>query len=593
MLAASLPAQETDLYERGKELYRDSRYLEAQEVLERFHAREPQNIKADDALWYLGRVYRELGLTDKAITAFKTVMADESSNRRTESLYDLSRTWDLLDKEELVLEYADMLVGGDPGDTYINRTIPIVLKSYYVVGLRTRTDRFGAAAREIWLEGLGFSRNVFSAELDEKTRGDILEYRVKYEIKLAETSRTEPERQAALAQADKHLAEYLGSVQDQPETAAKLEADLADARLNRGSFDYSFYAGGGYDSLQGGAGFLTELKLSGGLPIGYLTFLEWRLDYQHDPFTRKTFNFPVDETGDERMISTSDDISATLGLEWGSKYYFRQNLSLTGDLRIAEDTGDDSQGVSLNYDFDLISGDNVRIGMDNSLSFSRYPDYVNGSNTIDNYKIGVSPYYLLFLAKESYLEFDYKFYWKSYLDAHYDTASGGTDPDNRQYLSNALSVEWGRDFKSGISTSAGVGIEFLKSLNYDLLVSGNPANRFIADYYDYLENGVHADISYGNKQIRTKLDGKLAVRSYFNYEARDDTQTFIDEKRLDTSIDLGWKNRLILMDDKQWGRLSLALDLYLDQAVSNHTYETTYATNYTDWGVLIGLEWED
>jgi Tetratricopeptide repeat len=593
LLAVSLPAQETDLYERGKELYRDARYSEAREALETFRARDPQDVKADDALWYLGRVYRELGLTDEAIAAFKTVMADEGSNRRTEALYDLSRTWDMLDREELVLEYAGMLLDSDPADSYINRTIPVVLKSYYLVGLRTRTDRFGAAAREIWLEGLAFSRDVFAAELDEKTRGDILEYRVKYEVKLAETSSTDRERQAALTRAEANLAEYLSTVQDQPETAEKLKADLADARTDRGSFDYSLYAGGGYNGLLDGAGVLTELKLSGALPLGYLTFLEWKLKYQHDPFTRKTFNFPAAETGDERMISSSDDLSATLGLEWGSKYFFRQNLSLTGDLRMAEDAGDDSQGVSLDYDFDLISGNRARIGMDNSLSFSCYPDYVNGSNTIDNYKLAVSPYYRLFLEKESYLKFDYEFYWKSYLDAHYDTASGGTDPDNRQYLSNALSLEWGRDFKSGISTSAGVSTEFLKSLNYDLLVSGNPADRFITDYYDYLENGAYADIAYRNKLLRTQLDGRLAVRNYLNYEARDNTRTFIDEKRLDTSVDLGWKNRLILMDDDQRGRLSLVLDLYLDKALSNHTYEATYATNYTDWGVLIGLEWED
>ena len=589
----TLYSQDTNLYEKGRTEYRSGAYADAAATLEAFRAAEPGSNKVDDALWYLGRVYRALGRITEAVAAFETVIADEGSNRATEALYDLMRLFDGEDREAEAIGFTREILAGDPTDEEVNKALKILLKSYFLHGLRTRGDGLGREAIGLWRDGIAVTDEALGDGRPDTVQAEILGYRIKFEIRLAQTVGDPVERGAAIEGAQAALLMLEGIAASDPEERAEFATDIAAVVTDDGDFDYSLFTAAGYNGLLAEAGVLAELDLAGSIPIGFLTFLEWDIGYQHDPFSLKTFNFPADETGDERMIRTTNEFSGGLALSWGSKYLFRQKFGLNGTVRLAEDDGDYHYGGDLEYDFDYSLNNAAVIGLDSSLALSIYPDYANDTRKIDNYKLTLSPYYRRILGNDHYLEFDYAVYWKNYLDARYDTAAGGIDPDNRSYLSNALAVEWGRDFTGGISLALGGESEYLKSFNYDLIVPGVPADRFIEDYYDYVRNTLSVEIVYRDDLIRSSLDGSAGLRTFLNYEARDENQVFMNEKRIDTSFDIFWENRLVLMEDEIWGRLSFAFDAYLNRAISNHGYEAFYEVDYTDWGVMIGFEWED
>ena len=586
-------SQTADLYQQGQDQYRAAEYEKARNSFETFIANQEESVKADDAVWYLGRIYRNTGLTEKSIHAFTSVLADETSNRRTEALYDLLKMYDALDREEEISGIAVPVIFSLEPDKYFNKAVPVLLKGYFLAGLRLKGDRLGIPAERTWQNGLEVADRLLEMAVSDEAAVSIFEYRIKFALRIGELRRDPSTSIKYFAMAETFLEMLKRDYPDAVDAAFKLESDIIDARLVQGSLDYSVYAGGGYDALLAGPGGIFDLSLSGSLPLGFSTSFDWDGNYSHDPFSLKTFNFPVEQAGDERLVQTEDSFDASVGISWGSKYFLEQSISLKSGMVLAEDAGDSNYSGRFRHELDMNISDTSRIGTDTSLSAVIYPDYDNAGNKIDYAKFSFSPYFRKQMSRSLYLDLDYSFFWKYYFDAHFDTRTGATDPDTRQYLSNGLAAELGGDILPGLSASLKMETEYLKSYNYDLLVSGLPADQFIADYFDYLRYGIATGISYKKDRIRTGVNAQIGLRTFLNYPVRDELQNFTGDTRQDTLLEIDWENRYVLVDSDAAGRVSLVLDFFLKQSDSNHTYEEFYATNYSNWGVILGVEWKD
>ncbi len=591
----SLPlfSQQDDLYRTGQEQYRNDEFDGARQSLEQFRDEQALSAKADDALWYLGRIYWKLNLFGESEAAFLTVLKDETSNRRTESLSDLLKLYDHLDREDDIPDAAVPLIFSLKPDNYFNRAIPVLMKGYLLAGVHARSGGFGSAAEDVWTAGIDTADTLLAMELDEDTIETLMEYRVKFAVRLAGLGKTAGNVEEWLAKAEEYLAEMQNSFPGSYEKSAALEQDIAEVSAGKTKFNYAFAAAGAYNSYASTPSWELDLKLSGSLPISPLMYFDWDGRYIHDPFAFKTFNFPADETGNTRLIQAEESLSASAGIRWGSKYYMEQSISLEGDLSLAEDDGDTNYKGKIRHQLDANISRFARIGTDTYISLVTYPDYINAGNTIDYAKANFSPYYYYQLTPDSWLKIDYTVFWKYYLDAHFDTAAGGTDPGTRQYLSNAFDLELGSEVLPGLDVSLGAGVEYLKTFNYDYLVSGTPADQFVADYFDYMSYQLKADTSYKKGSLRSGIGLILDLRNFINYPARDELQAFTGETRQDTGFEASWDNLIILADSDTRGRFSLLFDLSYRQSVSNHTYEDFYATNYSFWGMSVGFRWED
>ncbi len=593
ILALPLFSQQSDLYRTGQEQYRNSEYEQARLTFEQFRNEQALSVKDDDALWYLGRIYWKLDLFTESENAFLSVLKDEKSNRRTEALSDLLRLYDHLDREAEIPATAVPLIFTLKPDNYFNRAVQVLMKGYLLSGVRARAGGFGIVAETVWASGIETADKLLKIELDGETVETLLEYRVKFAVRLAGLGKSPGNVQARIGEARNYLDELKAAFPDSFEAMAVLEQDILAVSDKPSDFNYSYIAAGGYNTYESMPGWLLDLKLSGSLPLGNLLSFDWSGRYSRDPFSFKTFNFPADETGDSRLVQKENRVSASAGIRWGARYYTEQSLSLEGDLSLAEDSGDTFYKGKIRHKLDVNIGSKTRIGADSYVSLVVYPDYINAGNTIDYTKVNFSPYFYYQLSPDSWLNLDYTVFWKYYLDAHFDTVSGGTDPDTRQYLSNALNLELGREFLPGFDASLAAGLEYLKTFNYDYLVSGIPADQFVADYFDYVSYQFKADTSLKKGPLRSGLSANLDLRYFINYPARDELQVFTGETRRDTSFKASWDNLFVLMDSDTAGRFSLLFDLSYRQSVSNHTYEDYYATNYSYWGMSVGIKWED
>jgi hypothetical protein len=93
--------------------------------------------------------------------------------------------------------------------------------------------------------------------------------------------------------------------------------------------------------------------------------------------------------------------------------------------------------------------------------------------------------------------------------------------------------------------------------------------------------------------VATELEVEFGLRNFLNYEARNSDRDFTGEKRVDTNIAVSSESEYEIFDRDDWGKLSAVLELVWEQRQSNHTYETTYVTNYSNWHAVLGLEWKD
>lgn len=582
-----------ELYTSAQEFYRDGPNELAIERFTEFIAKYPNSNKVDDSKWYLGRLNKRIGNIKAAEEYFREVLATTGSNRNTEAFYDLGKILDNDDREDEILLLTADIYPDFASDSYALRSLETVFKSYYLVGLRYKTKKLGAIARNYWIQGLELADSYDTAQLDSEYAEVIERRRILFLLYLADISPDEVVFNNYINLAETGITKYESDYSAMTDNILGFNNKLEDVKTAKRKFNYNLKLAGLYNGMVTKPGFFADLNIGLGKELNRNIYLKWGAGYTHNSFDFKTFNFDPGKTGEEQYFEWTEKISTDISLLFGSKYFFSQTWKLNADITFAEDQGDYNYGTDLYWDLAWSLPNKGILNLNNTVSLSFFPDYTNAGRELNNINLQTNPAYTFVFTPDVNFTLGYLLGYKYYFNAHYDTLAGGADPDSRSYLTNEAQAYLEFSPVKPLTFGLGYNFTFLKSFNYDLLVYGNPANQFVEDYFDYLLHKIELGIGLKSGRYSGDLSVGVGIRNFLNYPARDNTKTFIDEFRKDINVTGSINNSFELIDNKKFGKLSLILDAIVDYSLSNHEYETTYKTNYLNWQILLGVEWKD
>lgn len=570
------------LYEAGLKNYKQKQNEIALEQLIEFHNQNPENIKADDALWYIGRLYERLDRVDEAEAAFREILKIQDSNRLSEAAYDLSQ---ILFSRKNYLEITELLsplMGLEKPDSYEIRSINILGDTFYSLGRMARTEYRDKAASIYFIQATEIYQKLLGFQEDE---GDLS--RTFYS--LGKSCRRLATLDLSKTYYDEYFRKGIDALQESGSPQAlHLLADLEKSR--KAALDITAGAMTGFDNITQSAGLDISVDIGMTIPLGFKKELLLGFSYNHDDFSFKTFNFDPIKTGDARLIQSTDKISADLALDTGSSRSFLNTLRLDADLKLAEDLGDNYYALKLSEDGLIRINQKWKTGWDSDFSWKVFPDYLVGGHKIDSVQGDLKPFVQWYFADKSDLTLTYGFNFKQYLDAKYDTSVMGVDSTkDRQYITNSLELDF--DTKLGDLIDTGISYEllYLESNNYDVWIS----SVFIEDYNDYLQHTIKGSVDFQwTDRLRTDFDGSLEIRNYTNYIAQNSAGVFLtgNEKREDLTLSADAELGFILRESPAGMSAELIGQFWWDKSISNMEDEGSFDTNSEFFGGLLGVE---
>lgn len=384
--------------------------------------------------------------------------------------------------------------------------------------------------------------------------------------------------------------------------AAKRKAQ----RKAKAPFATGYHAGafGGGFMQDGHLGLLLNAGANETLTLGPER-LRLGLEYQYDPFTTKTFNFPEeDQTPDESRLAQGLhelDVRA----EWQSRWsrWLQSSLNLSGDVWLPEARTD--RRWSLRSDAELHVGKTRGPYVEPSAAwfFKKYPEYHVADRRIDQQggeaalEAGYewAPFTRAAVGVEAELT--------DYLDARYDElAADGSllrASEDKTYLSTrpyaSLAIAPVKPLRLSLTYSH----EWNDSTHYTRRVPahdelGNDVVKVIPEYYDYARDrlDVKAKWTPGEKlSLSTFAEGWL--RDFDTYEARDADNVWTGQLRHDQSLELGSEISVHLLDvDTFKIQNALYATGFASHLLrrSNMRREVSLATNFDLTRVFVGLE---
>lgn len=574
--------QDEATYSLGELLYFERRNEEAFEVLTEFRQSFPNDIKADDALWRIGRLHMRFDQDLEAEQAFLDILALPKTNRAEEATYDLGRLMYARDDFEEVIALFRPLYNVAGLDLYERRSVKLAAKAHYALGLRAQSDYRDAVATEHFTAAAEWYEHLLTEEEDATERAEVslgLGKSYDHLLDLARDSKSAA-RHAALAESAL-LTAATGVVGNDLADAESRLNDIANAQAV--SFRADIDALGGIENLAVSLGATVDAKAAVIVPLGFQQELRAEVSYDHDSFAVKTFNFAPTKTGTARMIEWTETLAAELGWRAGSSRSFRNDLIIGGSVRWAEDLGDNRYIASADDALRWRFAPEWRLDWDNSAKLTVYPDYLSGTNKIDSVGATSRPEVSFYGLDPITVSIAYEFDLKQYLQS---TWGGSTL--NRQYLTNSAAIEAKGAFGLFRPTLS-YEISLLESNNYDLTVGGLPTSQFVLDYWDNLTHDIALDADFRwTPHLRTQIGGDLVVRSFLNYPARDVTKTFTGELRQDVSLGIDAEISYIFWEGAGT-TASAVMTGWWDHETSNMLYESTFETNYDSFGGLLGV----
>ncbi len=582
VLTSAFSLEGIALYEKALENYKQKQNEIALEQLLEFRTNNSESRKEDDALWYIGRLYERLDRVTDAELAFREVLEIQDSNRLAEAAYDLGQ---ILYSRKDYLKITDLLsplMELEQPDSYEIRSLEILGDSFYSLGRSKRSEYLDKMAVEFFILSAEVYEHLLSFQEDEKDRSDTFyslgkSYRRLSTLGLDETYYYEYYEKALEALKKSELPR-----------AAVLVLDLENSRKLNLELDAAVL--GGLDNITTSFGADLSLDALLTFPLGFNKELSFGLNYGHDDFSFKTFNFDPLITDDTRLIQSTDKISMDISFDAGSSRGFLYTLRLDGDYRLAEDSGDDYYGLKLSNDFLWRINSGWKTGMDTELGWKVFPDYLVGGHEIDSVQGDVNPFLQWYFSDNSDLTLTYGLNIKQYLEAKYDTSVIGVpSTKDRQYITNSIELDFNSKIGKIIDTSLSYELLYLESNNYDIWIS----SVYMADYYDYLQHKVKgsADFQWSDK-FRTDFDGSFEMRNFTNYIAQDSAGVFLsgDEKRRDLTFSLDAEFGFVFWSSPSGAEAELIGQFWWDKSISNMEDEVSFDTNSDFFGGLLGVE---
>ncbi len=329
------------------------------------------------------------------------------------------------------------------------------------------------------------------------------------------------------------------------------------------------------------------------------------LDYQYDPFTTKTFNFPEEDQAPALRRLAQGLHELDLGIDWQGRWssWVRSELDVSGDAWFPDNPED--RRWSLRSDARLRVGRTRGVYAEPSaaLFFKKYPGYLVAGRRIDQegakgaleagYQWG--PFTDVALGYE--LEFT------DYLDARYDRLDSDAvvvrAEESKDYLSQIWSASAGLLVAPPLRLSLRYEHELNDSKHYDRRIAalddlGNPLAKFLPDYYDYARDRATFKARFLPSE-QFSMSGLIEgwLRDFSSYEARDESNVWTGDLRHDSSLEFGLEVALGLLEGEQWGLghglFMTAFGSHLRRR-SNMRREVSLATNFDVTRAFLGLE---
>lgn len=591
IFSTSLIAVDRSAYNDALELYKSDRNEDSLALFRRFIEQYPESVKADDARWYMGRILRKLDRDDEAIIEFREVLKDKDSNRYEEAAYDLGKLYYYRRDYPQVLTIFSFIDEITELNSYHLRGLELRSRAYYRLAFKEKMNYRDEKSRELFKSSLkGYE--IIESQADDpsdlsRTRFSMAKIYNYLADMTYESDQYDEYRNEALRYARSSLPHIDADDKDRAES---LIQEIEDSESV--TFAFGLEAMAGIDNLSEGT-FGAEAGGSGSVlfPSSGTNIFELEASYKHNSFDFITSNFDPLKTGDARMVQWAELVG--LGLDWrtGARRQFYNKLGIYARYQFAEDNRDNYFQAGLSEYGSLRFDRKWRLLWNGDFHWETFPNYQNSGRKLDAVEFSFEPELRLYAAEWLEVSLLYGFGLKPYIDSKYDTADAAVPSDlNKMNMSNSGS--FALDFSPGKVYKAEAVYEFTysKTFNYDYWVTGQPADRYVEGYYDYISHKISLDnrLRAGDR-FELNLDGSLKFTNFLNYPSRDETRTFTDENRSDISLNLDAEASYMIYETKGGTELEAILSGWWDYKVSTMKYNTTFDTNYSFAGVLLGL----
>jgi len=596
--AVAAIAQQNDeaLYAGGLGSYQANAYDDAERLFQELRTRYPDSRRADDAAYYLGRLYARKDRVQEAESALRTAVATPDGNRRVEAAYELGRILSRRRDYQAAVQLLDPLKKSADLDHEDENLSLLLAKTHYNVGIIAKKEHRDDEARAEMESAVAVYQVVADKPVRERSAGEALAGLGKAHAKLLDLARAPEEQQKHRDAAVDALTRALASADEKD--AGELRALLDQVRGRRKpKLGARLLATSGSDALVMTPGFRAALEGSLDLPLADAHRLEIDAAFEHDDFTPKTFNFVGSETGmqTEVVYQRTDQLSGRIAWRAGDRQRLLSHLALSADALFAESDTDNSWGLELSEEVGLWLAPGWRAVLGASGALSKYPNYPAdplGSHELDSVLLHAAPELQWIPVAPLRVGLQYSYELKQYLDAKYGVAAdeNSTATGNKQYQTHtaelALKAKLG-EWRPSLAYT----FTFNKTYNYDVWVSTPGPNRFVEDYFDYIEHGFAAGLVFQTDRLRIEGDAGIAFRNFSNYPARDENRVFTGDLRQDVRVTAALKAGYVLWERGRNGfaDASMFLEAAWEQADSNMLYEASFDASNSSATVFAGI----
>lgn len=591
VLSTAISAEDRTDYNDALTLYKSDRDEDSLVLFGKYVEQFPDSSKADDARWYMGRILRNLDRDDEAIVQFEEVLKDEESNRFEEAAFDLGKIYYYRREYPKVLALLRFVDDLSELNSYHLKGLELRSRTYYRLAFHEKLNYRDDQSRENFEEALRGYETLEDLIADRSDLSRIRFTMAKIFNHLAdmtyEPDRYDEYRQKTLQYARSALAHTDADDEDRVESLIR---EIEDSEAI--AFDYELEALAGFDNLSADT-YGAAVKESGSIlfPMAGTNSFELEAFHKHDSFDFVSSNFESQKSGDHRMVQWTELVG--LGLDWrtGARRRFYNKLGLDFRYQFAEDDRDNYFQAGLSeygsYRFDK----EWRLLWTGDWQWKAYPRYKSSGRKLDAFDFSFEPQLRCYAADWIEVSLLYGFGLKPYVDSKYDTPDPDVPSDsNKMKMSNSGSLVLGVTPSRLYRVEASYKFTHSKTFHYDYWVRGEPSDRYVEGYYDYVSHRISLDNRLrGGDRFEFNLGGSLSFINFLNYPSRDESRTFTGEKRRDVALGIDAEASYLFHTTKGGVELEALLSGWWDYKVSTMKYNTTFDTNYTFFGLMLGI----
>jgi hypothetical protein len=576
--------------------YKADQLDSALKLFEAFRVDFPDDPKADDALWFIGRIYVKVGKPTEAEGAFQQLLKlPFRSNRYTEATYDLARvrvSQGMTEDAIALLESVKRTKSLSSEDRRVLRLLAELEADRAGAWRRAYRDADAAAG---WQRAIAIYDQLVAEPADDQNLGDDLAALGSVWEDVAAAAPDRASHEAARAMTLDALGRSLPLAAGTPHEA-RLRAQVA--RVERGetarlSGTVEAFGGAAPVSVPASSytqwGALASMDLALVLPVGWNQELLFGLSAGWDSFSLTTSNFTAAEAaaGAVRIVQQTGDLGASLAWHAGSRHGLHSELDVGASWSPAEDLGNTSYGLSADERLDWRLAPAWKLGLDLGVGWEAWPDDLLAmTKQLDRWEASLNPKATWYPAPDLAVDAGYQFTFRQYLDAVY-----APDTLSKQYLVHEADVGLRWTPGSVVRLSLDYALTYNDSRRYTVTVFG-PGAVVVPDYYDYVEHAVDlkADLRWST-DLRTVVRAGASRQGFTSYPARDATKTFTGATRTDWHVnadaEAAW--RFWPRTANGFADLWAVASASWQTNVSNNSWEDTIQTNYTKVEAYAGV----